>query len=156
MTRRLFFQQVLHRSVGEGASSFLGLLHFTLDLHLIVLSAKQGSYQVPFSESWIYIYIYIYIWMFVYIYQPFRTRRMWHKANFSPEFNRFEFRVFPLQMVTISRLKYQVCSTILPIAGGRLRFLPFPSVLALCEMQTYTGFEIGSLCPFPTTVTGTR
>ena len=30
------------------------------------------------------------------IYQPLRSGRIWHKANFKAEFNRFEFRVFLL------------------------------------------------------------
>ena len=28
--------------------------------------------------------------------QPLRSGRIWHKVNFYAEFNRFEFRVFPL------------------------------------------------------------
>ena len=39
VTRRLRFY--LHRGVGEGAAPFRGLLHFTLDPHFIMLSAKQ-------------------------------------------------------------------------------------------------------------------
>ena len=31
------------------------------------------------------------------IYQPLRSGRIWHKVNFEAEFNRFEFRVLPLQ-----------------------------------------------------------
>ena len=34
------FQQLLHRGVREGAASFPGLLHFTLDAYLIMLSIK--------------------------------------------------------------------------------------------------------------------
>ena len=33
----------LNHSVGEGATPFPGLLHFTLDPYLIVLSVKQGG-----------------------------------------------------------------------------------------------------------------
>ena len=41
----------------------------------------------------------------------------------------------------------------LPIAGGRtVGFIPFPRILVLCEMQSYPGFELVSLCPFPTIV----
>ena len=40
--RRLLFQQLLHRGVGEGAIPFPGLLHFTLDTYLIIPSVKQG------------------------------------------------------------------------------------------------------------------
>ena len=32
-----------YRGVGEGAIPFLGLLHFTLDPYLIMLSARQGG-----------------------------------------------------------------------------------------------------------------
>ena len=43
----------------------------------------------------------------------------------------------------------------LPIAGGRIiGFIPFPRVLALCEMQTvWSRIELVSLCPFPLTTT---
>ena len=41
----------LHQGVGEGTTPFPGLLHFTLDTYLIMLSVKQG---------YMYIYIYIY------------------------------------------------------------------------------------------------
>ena len=42
----------------------------------------------------------------------------------------------------------------LPIAGGRIiGFIPFPRVLVLCEMpKLRPGFELVSLCPFPTTI----
>ena len=33
-TRRLPFQKLLHRSVGEGAAPFPGLLHFTLNIYV--------------------------------------------------------------------------------------------------------------------------
>ena len=36
------------RGVGEGATPFLGLLHFTIDLKLIMLSAKQGGIKYHF------------------------------------------------------------------------------------------------------------
>ena len=37
----------------------------------------------------------------------------------------------------IQMLKSPVCPTILLIAGGRIvRYIPFPKILALCEMQT--------------------
>ena len=53
------------------------------------------------------------------------------------EFNQFEFCFPPLWLVTITRLKNLVCLTIIPIAEGRVvGFIPFPRVLALCEMQT--------------------
>ena len=34
--------------VGEGATPFLGLLHFTLDIYLILLSVKQGDIKNHF------------------------------------------------------------------------------------------------------------
>ena len=40
-------QKLLHRGVGEGATPFPGLPHFTLNPNLIILSAKQ----IPFFES---------------------------------------------------------------------------------------------------------
>ena len=39
----------LHRGVGESATPFPGLLHFTLDPYLIMLSVRW--HQVPFFES---------------------------------------------------------------------------------------------------------
>ena len=36
---------------GMSATLFPGLLHFTFDTYLILLSAKQGWYQVPFLKS---------------------------------------------------------------------------------------------------------
>ena len=43
----------------------------------------------------------------------------------------------------------------LSIAGERIvGFMPFPRVLVQWEMQTHlSGFELGSLCPFPMTIT---
>ena len=46
--------------------------------------------------------VYIFIWSCIFqnknnhIYQPLRSGKIWHKVNFSAEFNRFEFRVFLL------------------------------------------------------------
>ena len=48
MTRRLPFQQLLHWSVGEGTTPFPGLLPFTLDLYLVMLSAKLGGIKYHF------------------------------------------------------------------------------------------------------------
>ena len=42
------FQQLLHRGVGEGATTFPRLLHFTLDTYLILLSVKQGGIKYHF------------------------------------------------------------------------------------------------------------
>ncbi len=45
------FQWLLHRGVGEGASPFPGLLHFTLDTYLIMLSVEQGGITYHFLKS---------------------------------------------------------------------------------------------------------
>ena len=37
---------------GEGATPFSGLLHFTLDTYLILLSVKQGGIKYPFKSLW--------------------------------------------------------------------------------------------------------
>ena len=47
-TRRLPFQLLLYPSVGEGATPFPGLFHFTLDTYLIMLSVKQGGIKYLF------------------------------------------------------------------------------------------------------------
>ena len=39
--------------VGEGGTPFPGILPFTLDLHLIVLGAKQGGIKYHFLSFWI-------------------------------------------------------------------------------------------------------
>ena len=36
------------RGVGEGATPYSGLLHFTLDTYLILLSVKQGGIKYHF------------------------------------------------------------------------------------------------------------
>ena len=41
-------QKLLHHGVGESTTSFPGLLHFTLDPYLIMLSVKQGSIKYHF------------------------------------------------------------------------------------------------------------
>ena len=50
--RRLPFQQLLQRGVGEGATPFPGLLLFTLDPYFIVLSVKQGGIRYHFLSLW--------------------------------------------------------------------------------------------------------
>ena len=71
----------------------------------------------------------------------FTNLTIWAECNtrsiFYTEFNRFEFRVFHFpRPVAIPRLKSLVCTTILPIAGGRIVwFIPFPKVIALSKMQ---------------------
>ena len=52
MARRLLFQLLLHRGVGKGTSPFPGLLHFTLDPYLIVMSAEQDSIKYHFLSLW--------------------------------------------------------------------------------------------------------
>ena len=42
----------LHLGVGEGAIPFPGLLHFTLDTNLIMLSVKQGDIKYDFLSLW--------------------------------------------------------------------------------------------------------
>ena len=43
---------LLHQGVGEGATPFPGLLHFTLDPYLIMLSVKQGGIKYHFLSLW--------------------------------------------------------------------------------------------------------
>ena len=45
---RLPFYLVLHQDVGEGASPFPGLLHFTLDPYIIMPSAKERGIKYHF------------------------------------------------------------------------------------------------------------
>ena len=47
-TKRLHFQKPLHRGIGEGATPFPGLLHFTLDPYLILLNVKKGGIKYHF------------------------------------------------------------------------------------------------------------
>ena len=42
------FQLLLHQGVGEGVTPFRGLLHFTLDTYLILLSVKRGDIKYNF------------------------------------------------------------------------------------------------------------
>ena len=48
------FDSLLHQGVGEGATPFPGLLHFTLDPYLIMLSVKQGGikYHFWYDSTW--------------------------------------------------------------------------------------------------------
>ena len=43
---------LLHQGVGEGATPFPGLTHFTLDLYLIMLSVKQAGIKYHFLSLW--------------------------------------------------------------------------------------------------------
>ena len=52
VTLRLLFQYLLHWGVGEGATPFLGLLYFTPDTYLIMLSVKQGGIKYDFLSHW--------------------------------------------------------------------------------------------------------
>ena len=47
-----FFDCLLYQGVGEGATPFPGLLHFTLDSYLIMLSVKQGGIKYHFLSLW--------------------------------------------------------------------------------------------------------
>ena len=49
---RLPFRLLLHERVREDATPFYGLLHFTLDPYLIVLSVKQGGIKYHFLSLW--------------------------------------------------------------------------------------------------------
>ena len=40
------------RDVGEGATPFPGLSHFTFDMYLILLSIKQGGIKYHFLSLW--------------------------------------------------------------------------------------------------------
>ena len=46
--QRLAFQSLLHCGVREDATAFPGLLHFTLDPYVIMLSAKHGEIKYYF------------------------------------------------------------------------------------------------------------
>ena len=46
------FQQLPHQGVREGATPFPGLLHFTLDPYLIMLSDKQDGIKYHFLSLW--------------------------------------------------------------------------------------------------------
>ena len=46
------FDSLLHQGVGEGATPFPGLLHFTLDPYLIMLSVKQRGIKYHFLSLW--------------------------------------------------------------------------------------------------------
>ena len=57
--------------------------------------------------------------------------------------------------VCYSKVKEPKLLYYLPTAGARIvGFIHFLSVFALCEIQTASyRFELGSPCPFPTTIT---
>ena len=46
------FDSLLHRGVREGTTPFPGLLHFTLDPYLLMLSVKQGGIKYHFLSLW--------------------------------------------------------------------------------------------------------
>ena len=52
MSRRFPFRELLHQGVGEGATPFPGLIHFTFDPYLIMLSVKQGGLKYHFLSFW--------------------------------------------------------------------------------------------------------
>ena len=45
------FYELLDQRVREGTTPFPGLLHFTVDLYLTMLSVKQGGIKYHFFES---------------------------------------------------------------------------------------------------------
>ena len=51
MTRRLPFDWLLYRGVGEGATPSPRLLHFTLDMYLMMLSVKLRDIKYHFFKS---------------------------------------------------------------------------------------------------------
>ena len=46
------FHKLLHQGEGDVATPFPGLLHFTLDLYLIMLSVKQGGIKYHILILW--------------------------------------------------------------------------------------------------------
>ena len=91
----------------------------------IIISHFVQILYIAFSVCTALIYVFT---------QPLHTRSMRHKDNFYANFNRFELWVFLLQD---RLLKNSFYPTILPIARDRIvRFIPFPIILALCEMKT--------------------
>ena len=66
---------------------------------------------------------------------------------FQPEFIRVKFSFHSPRW-----LKSPDCPIILPITGGRIiGFITSPRIFVLCEML-HLQFEVGSSCPFPTTI----
>ena len=56
-TQRFPFKELLDQGLGKGVTPFHGLLHFTLDTYLIMLSVKQGGIKHHFlnllyDSSW--------------------------------------------------------------------------------------------------------
>ena len=51
-TKRLPFQSLLQLGFREGTTPFPGLLHFTLDTYLILLSVNQGGIKYHFLSLW--------------------------------------------------------------------------------------------------------
>ena len=47
-TQRIPLQQLRHQGVGEGATPFRELFHFTLDHYLVVLRVKQRGIKYHF------------------------------------------------------------------------------------------------------------
>ena len=98
------------------------------------------------THTHIYIYIYIYIYPTL-LHEQDVTQDQFFKQSLSLN-SKLSFSLTRCysKAKEISLLYY------LPIAEGRMiRFIPFPRLLPLCEMQT--GFELGLLCLSPTMVT---
>ena len=52
LPQRSLFNSYYNRGIGEGATLFPGLLHFTLEMHPIMLSVKQGGIKYHFLSLW--------------------------------------------------------------------------------------------------------
>ena len=101
------------------------------------VNAHSTTLLKVFLRIYIYIYIYIYLSEDIWVCQRLYTR-MWHKVNFLRGVQLLWIWSFSsLKPVTVPRLKTPVCPTIDSMLGvGRINgFIPFPSVLAVYEMQ---------------------
>ena len=79
------------------------------------------------------------VWKLIQSYLPIPPlRKDMAQGQFLSGIKQLSIQSFPSPRLFASpRLKNLVCPTSLPIAGGRIiGFIPFPSVLVLCEMQS--------------------
>ena len=125
--------------------------------HFHISSLEDWAYETQCYESlpcFISLYrwnirAYIYIYIYIYIYQPLRTSRMRYKDNLKQNLtglnSEFSFYIHYNTKVKECSLPYYLL-----IAERRaVRFIPFPRVLALSEMQTASpGIWNRSLCKF--------
>ena len=91
--------------MGEGATLFHGLLHFTLDLYLIMLSVKQGGIKYHFLSLW-----YDSTWDWT----PVHRRTLYWLGQW-----RFKFGVFLLLVSCHIKVKEPNLPYYLPIVGWR-------------------------------------